>query len=184
MPFSNNQKNGLGGYKTCPECGSLNHSAARFCKGQKQDWLSQEHLECGYMFPLNEKKEDLVTRDMVKFFTDGINVSNLIQLARINGWELTFCYWKILSLVSSFAGKNFGSFLLSEQLDFLIDIAFKKARELGKYTDKKCWRESIKKNLIDKLKLDGFVLDIEEIGVQSELSFLKQKEIENGNTNQ
>ncbi len=178
-PLSTHNRDGVGGYKSCPECGALNPVAARFCKGIKEDWLSMEKLECGYAFPLSLKEEDLVPRMMVKFFSDGISVSDLCQLARINGWQLTSVYFKILDSVSYLAKRSFSSFLVGEQFDFLVDMAFKKVKELSKITGKRACRDNVRKSLIEKLRKDGFVIDVEEIGESGILEDLKNEENKN-----
>lgn len=177
MPFSTHNRDGVGGYKSCPECGALNPVSARFCKGIKENFLSQEHEECGYCFPISLKEEDLVPRVMVKFFNDGINVSDMIQYSKIQGWKINGIYYRIIEAVSNLARKSFSDFLVKEQLEFILDIAFKKIRELGKHTGKRCWREGVKKDLVAKLQSDGFILDIEEVGDNEVLEEIKKLEI-------
>jgi len=177
-PYSTKNRQSAAAYKTCPECSSMVPVSARFCCGLKTDWLSQEQYECGYCFPLSVKEEDLVPRLMVKFFTDGIIVSDMIMYAKMNGYDIKGVFYKILDKVSELAKNKFGTFILSEQLDFLVDVAFKKIKELAKETQKRTWRDSVKKSLIEKLRKDGFILDIQEIGnaeVLNELKFNEQK---------
>ena len=174
-PLSRKNIDKAGGYKTCPKCGSLNTVASRYCSGLKEDWLSGEMLECGFAFPFEEKKEDLVPRVMVKYFTDGINVSDLLAYARINGMKEGIVYWKILDAVSALGKKHFGIFLLEEQFDFLLDVCFRKLKELSKVTGKRTWRDAVKPVLLEKLRKDGFVLDVQEIGDKEELSKIESK---------
>ncbi len=163
MPQSTHNRDGVSGYKSCPECGSLNHSSTRFCKGFKKDWLSQELYECGYCFPITEKEEDSVPRTMNKFFSDRINVGDLVKYCEINGLSLGNAYYKILDAVCALGKKSFGTFILKEQFDFLLDIAFKKLKELSKHTGKRVWRDAVKGVLVNKMRSEGFVIDIMEI---------------------
>lgn len=164
-------REGVGGMKTCPECGNLNPVAARFCSGLKEHWLSQEYFTCGYVFPLNTKEEDLIPRVMVKFFNDGINVNDMVSLAKMNGYKVEGVFYKILEKISELARKCFtnvdndfaGTFILEEQFNFLLDIAYKKLKELSKFSGKRTYKESVKLNLATKLRQCGFVLDIEEL---------------------
>ena len=178
MPESRNNGDKAGGYKTCPKCGSLNTIASRYCSGLKEDWLSGEMLECGFSFPFEEKKEDLVPRVMVKYFTDGINVSELLAYAKMNGFKEGIVYWKILDAVSSLGKKHFGIFLLEEQFDFLLDVCFRKLKELSKATGKRTWRDAVKPVLLEKLRKDGFVLDVQELGDKEELEKLENSKFD------
>ena len=173
MPNSKHNTVGVAAVKTCPECGALNPVSTRFCKGFKKDWLSQEVVECGYMFPLSERKEDLIPRTMVKFITDGINVQELISNAKFNGYDIKSVYWKILEKVSQYAKKSFETFILKEQFDFLLYICFKKLRELSKVTGKRVWRDSVKSALSEKMRKDGFILDVKEVGNKEILEEIK-----------
>lgn len=161
-PQSTKNREGVGGYKTCPNCSNLVPASTRFCQGQKQDWLTQEMVLCGHQFPVSEKEEDIIPRIMVKYFNDGINVSDMVSLSKINGQKIESVYFKVMDKVSMLAKKNFGTYLLREQFDFVLDIAFRKLKELSKSTGKRVWRDSVKEKLIVKLSSDGMMLDVEE----------------------
>lgn len=178
LDFFNNpdiigKREGIGGMKSCPECGNLSPVGARFCRGLREDFLYQEYYECGYCFPLSVKEEDLVPREMVKFFNDGISVSLMIDFAKREGFKVESVYFKILEAVSNMAKKSFGTYLLSEQFDFILDICFRKMRDLSKVTGKKTWRDSVKKALVPKLRESGFIIDVEELGDEEILNELK-----------
>jgi superfamily II DNA or RNA helicase len=167
-------REGVGGVKTCPQCCNIRPVGERFCQGLKEDFLYQEFNVCGYMFPLTEKEEDLIPRGMEKFFDDGIDVAGMIVVYEQRGWNISGIYYKVIELVCNIAKVRFGvGYLLTEQLDFILDVAYRKIKELGKKTGKRCWREGVKNNLIPKLRENGFILDVEEIGDESLLSELK-----------
>lgn len=176
MPSSTHNRDGVGGYKSCPNCGSLVAVSTRFCEGLKENWLSQELEPCDYQFPISEKLEDLVPRIMIKFFTDGINVDDMVSLARINGRQIASVYFRILERICEIAKDKFGAFLLKEQFEFILDMCFKKLKELSKYTQKRTWRDGVKSTLIPKLREAGIAIDIEELGDESLLEELKEKE--------
>ena len=177
MPFSSHNREGVGGYKSCPICGSLCAVSARYCQGIKEDWLSQEQIECGYEFPLKEKEVDTVSREMVKYITDGIVVSDLVKMAERNGNQIGSVFYRIMDLICTYGLKMFGTFILSEQFEVLLDISFKKIKELSKYSKKRVWRDAVRKQLISKMRSKGFVLDIEELGDAGLLEELKNDEL-------
>ena len=163
MPSSSRNREGVGGYKTCPSCSNLVPSSTRFCRGLKQNWITQEMEECGHQFPITEKEEDLVPRVMVKYFNDGINVIDLVALSKINGQKIGSVYFQIMNQVSALSKRHFGTYLLKEQFEFVLDIAFKKLKELAKESGKRTWRDSVKEKLIPKLREDGMIIDVEEM---------------------
>ena len=174
-PASVSTREGVGGVKTCPECGNMNPVGSRFCQGLRENFLLQEFYECGYEFPLSQKEEDLVPRMMVKHFNDNIDVAGLILIAKRNGYKVESVYFKILKMAAELASKNFGTMLLSEQFDFILDICCNKLKELSKVTGKRTFKQAVKENLIPFLRQNGFVLEVDELGDETILNELKMQ---------
>lgn len=159
------KRQGVGGFKSCPECKSLNTASSRFCKGFKSDLLSGDLIECGYIFPISVKEQDSVPREMVKYFNSNIDVKqNVEYFVNQMGFSLGRVYYETINQIANFAKKQIPVIYLdSIQLKFLFDIAFIKIKDLGKFTKRRSNKETIKKDLIKKLKESGFFIHNDEI---------------------
>lgn len=159
-------RNGVGGVKICPNCSQSNPISARFCSGFKEDWLSQELYECGYIFSFSEKEDDLIPRQMVKFFTTNISIKNIKKLVEDRGWTEGRAYYETLNQIANLAFKDMD---LNENLDelslsLLFEIAVSKIKELSKLSGKKrVMKENVKRDLIISLRKVGFLVAEEVI---------------------
>lgn len=158
---NNPNRNGVGGSKICPNCGQSNSVSARFCSGLKEDWLSQELTECGYIFSFSEKEEDLVPREMIRFFTTNISIKNIKRLAEDRGWSDGKVYYETLNQIANLAFKDMKlNELLDEvSLSLLFDIAISKIKELSKSTGRRrTIKDNVKRDLISALRKVGFIV--------------------------
>jgi len=159
-PNDTKPKEGVSAMKTCPICGNLNSPASRFCSGLKEDWLYSEYKVCGYEFPIVTKEEDLIPREMVKFFVDGISVLDIISIGKKQGWKDGAVFFKILEAVSDMCILRFGLFIEEEHFDFLLNISVNKMKEFGKIVGKRYWKDFIKPALIEALNKKGIIFDV------------------------
>jgi superfamily II DNA or RNA helicase len=158
-------KAGVGGMKPCPECGASNSGAAKFCRGYKEDWLTNSLVECGYIFPMTEKEEDSIPREMIKYFNVNIDIKQNIKYF-VNDLGKTYgtVYYETINQIANLANQTFKSkYLDSIQLQYFIDLAIAKIKELGKISGQRAYKDSIKKDMINSLKKYGFTVIIEEI---------------------
>lgn len=158
-------REGVGGMKSCPECGAVNSTAAIFCRGYKEDWLTDSLVECGFIFPLTQKEEDSITREMIKYFNVNIDIRQNVKYF-VNDLGKTYgsVYYETLNQISNLASKTFESkYLDSIQLQYFTDLAIAKIRELGKISGKRTHKESVKNDLLGYLKKYGFIVNVSEI---------------------
>lgn len=160
-------KLGVGGCKICPNCRTSNGTSARYCQGYILDWLSEESVECGYIFPATEKEEDAIPRQMVKYFNDSIDIrKNIEYFMEQQGKSSGQVYYIIIEQVSKLAKKTYHDkvYLDEEQIKFFIDLAVAKVKEFSKLTTKKkTFKESVSDELIKCLQKEGFIININEL---------------------
>jgi len=156
------KREGVGGYKTCPNCSNLNPVSARFCTGFLLDFLTDSYVQCDYVFPISVKEVDLVPREMIKFYQDKIQVSSILIEIERNGYKAGSAYHKVLDGIVGLA-KDLGVYLASEQISFLVEMGISKIKELGKLTGKKTFKESVKEDILKKLQEKGFIVNINEV---------------------
>ena len=159
------KREGIGGCKTCPECHAANPIAARFCGGLKIDYLTDDLMECGYIFPISVKEEDIIPREMVKFFQSSIDIKrNVKYFVEERGLSTGKVYYETLNQIAYMAFKDmqFNEVLLPEQIDFLSDFSIAKIKELGKISGKKTYKESVKIDLVHALRKQGFLVELSE----------------------
>lgn len=158
-------REGVGGMKACPECGAVNSVASVFCRGYKEDWLSGSLVECGYIFPQTQKEEDSIPREMIKFFNVNIDVKqNIKYFVNELGKSYGSVYYETLNQISNLANKTIESkYLDSIQLQYFIDLAVSKIKELGKVSGKRTHKESVKNDLIKYLQKYNFIVNVSEV---------------------
>ena len=155
------KREGIGGCKTCPVCKASNPIAARFCCGMKIDFLSEDLIECGYIFPVIEKEEDIIPREMVRFFQSNIDIKkNVKYFVEERGSSNGRVYYETLNQIAQMAFKDmqFSEVLLPEQVNFLLDFSIAKIKELGKISGKRTYKESVKADTVTALRKVGFLL--------------------------
>jgi superfamily II DNA or RNA helicase len=167
-------ENGVGSIKLCPECGSLNSIAARYCQGKilnpeynrdkKEDFFNRRLMDCGYIFPIKLIEEDVTVREMIKI-GDGIDVEKNIEFFKDK--KEYFVYYELFRQIANMAKKELSDIYLdSKQLTNLYEIAYAKTSEWHKKMGKRRFsnfKEDVKNKIILSLKDAGFIVAIEEI---------------------
>ncbi len=71
-------KPGVPVVKICPKCNGIIFASARYCTAKDIDFLTEELVECGHVFPAPSKEEDFVKRTVV-LVSSSIDVSKNIE---------------------------------------------------------------------------------------------------------
>ena len=159
-------RKGVGGFKSCPNCGKLSGISATFCNGIMLDFLSEEMIDCGFIFPISEREEDVVPREMMKYFNTAIDMKQNIKFfVEQKGRTSGAVYFETLKQISNLAFKDmqFPEVLNEIQIKFLIDLAISKIKELGKISGRRTHKESVRNNLVSELRKTGFIVEDELI---------------------
>jgi superfamily II DNA or RNA helicase len=157
-------KAGTAIYKSCPECGALNYGSARVCVGKRIEFLTDEEIDCEYLFPIKQAIEDTTPKEIV-LITDNIDVKKNFEFFsdRAEYYSMFQTYKQIAKL----ARKNIeGEYLDSVQLQNLYTVTHRKISEWYKLSGKRKFsefRENVKNKMIQELKSVGFIVMPEEM---------------------
>lgn len=154
--------------KTCPECGAMNYASARICSGLRIDLLTDEEIPCGYEFPVQESKEDLVPVKLKKMIQE-INVQDCINFFKNTEYKERRSFWELIYQVCNIAWLNkpeeSRNWLEPYELNYIVDMVKKKTKEWNKIMKKGRWEtynEDLRASIINNLKKVGFDITLEE----------------------
>lgn len=154
----------IGVCKSCPECGALRPISERFCKGLVEDWLAGGKMECGYEFPVKEKEEDETPREMV-LITSGIDVRKNIEFFA-DKHEFYSMHQTIIQIANKARKEIIEDYLDVDRLYYLYNITCDKVGEWFKLKGRRKFdnfKQTMKANIIDRLREFGFLITPEEI---------------------
>lgn len=135
--FNNPSKSieGISPIKFCPECGGMNNASARICVCRAYNKVLDIDYDCGYIFPQKQEIEDIIPKELVQLFVDKISVPKAIEFFKDkHEWH---SYDNVLNACVILAKEKFGTSLEKEQLQFLVDMAYEKAKEWYREKDKR-----------------------------------------------
>lgn len=158
------KKTGVGVVKDCPNCGAITYSSARICLAKKYNWLDDSYEECGHIFSINEQKEDLIERTLVKITTN-IDVKANIDFFKDRKEYYSF-YQTLNQLANLVRSEVESDYLDAHYLNTIFEVSIFKASEWFKLMGKRRYpnfKEDIKNKMIESLKKLGFIIPVEEI---------------------
>lgn len=167
---------GISPVKFCPECGAMNSASTRICLAKVDIPLLDIEGECGYIFPVEETVEDLIPKEMVRLFQEGVDVKGAIEIFK-DKHEFA-SYYNVLNAIAILAHREIGLDPEYAQLEFIFETAYQKAREWFKAKAKhpyRDFRQGVIDNMCGKLKGNGFELDFEMVA-KIKSSYKKQME--------
>jgi len=155
-------KPGIGAFKSCPDCGSLNYISARICGGMTINPLSDEVENCDFLFPITEKENDSVPVELV-LASKTIDVRKTIEFFPTR--HVFFLFNETINQICNIAKKNNITNSIDDVLFlYLYDIAKVKCAEIYKLMDKSKFPnfyEEVKNTLYNSLQKFGFEMDVE-----------------------
>jgi hypothetical protein len=155
---------GIGAFKSCPNCGSLNYISARICAGMIIHPISDEIENCDFLFPVTEKENDSVSVELV-LASKIIDVRKTIEY--FPNRHVFFLYNETINQICNLAKKSGSGIYVDEILfSYLYSMAKVKCAEVYKLMDKRKFPnfyDEVKNTLCNKLQEYGFVLNVNEI---------------------
>lgn len=156
-------RGGIAVIKECPDCGAITYASARICLAKKYSALDDDYEECGFMFPIKNKEEDLIERTLVKI-TNEIDVKKNIDFFKDK--KEYYSYYESINQVAYIARTELkGNYLDASYLKELYGIAHLKGSEWFKLKAKRKYpnfKEDIMRILSDQLIKLGFIIIPEE----------------------
>jgi hypothetical protein len=149
--------------KTCPECGAMNYASARICGALKIDLLTDEEIPCGFEFPYEEAKEDLIPKKMKEMIKE-VNVQECIN--HFKDFKERRSFYELIRQICNLAWQNRkNDFLEDYELQYVVDMVKKKTNEWNRIMKKGRWetyQSDLRSNIVNYLKEAGFDISIEE----------------------
>lgn len=152
---------GIGSIKMCPQCGALNNTSSRVCRGLKIDFLSEEEVECNYIFSVIEKQEDTISRELIKVISNIDVKKNIEYFKNSNEYRV---YHEIYNQIINYVAQEFPKDLDYPQLLYIYSSVYKKTTEWFKLANKRKFpnfRYEVKQKILTKLKEKGINVDLE-----------------------